>query len=97
MFSYWLRLQHETVNPLLKEAFHHARNRSQFFDVLNNDETIRMHSSSNTSSQQPIKNARSSKKKQLKNAPEKNLHIIKSNSTSNWKTISELSEIQHME
>ena len=37
---------------------------SQFFDVLNNDETIRMHSTSNTSSQQLIKNARSSIKKQ---------------------------------
>ena len=22
IFSYWLRLQHQTVNPLLKEAFH---------------------------------------------------------------------------
>ena len=65
-FSYWLRLQHETVNPLLKEAFHHARNHSQFFDILNNDETIRMHSTSNTSGQQPFKNARSSIKKQLK-------------------------------
>ena len=31
IFSYWLRLQHETVNPLLKEAFHHARNHNQFF------------------------------------------------------------------
>ena len=67
IFSYWLRLQHETVNPLLKEAFHHARNHSKVFDVLNNDETIRMHSTSNTSSQQPIKKARSSIKKQLKN------------------------------
>ena len=57
IFSYWLRLQHETVNPLLKEAFHHARNHSKVFDVLNNDETIRMHSTSNTSSQQPIKKA----------------------------------------
>ena len=66
MFSYWLRLLHKTVTPLLKEAFHHARNHSQFFDVLNNDETIRMHSMSNTSSQQHIKNARSSIKKQLK-------------------------------
>ena len=66
IFSYWLRLQHETVNPLLKEAFHHARNHSQFFDVLDNDETIRMHFTSNISSQQPIKNARSSIKKQLK-------------------------------
>ena len=44
IFSYWLKLQHETVNPLLEEAFHHARNHSQFFDVLNNDETIRIHS-----------------------------------------------------
>ena len=35
IFSYWFRLQHETVNPLLKEAFHHARNHNQFFDVLN--------------------------------------------------------------
>ena len=34
IFSYWLRLQHKTVNPLLKEAFQHARNHSQFFDVL---------------------------------------------------------------
>ena len=66
IFSYWLRLQHETVNPLWKEAFHHARNHSQFFYVLNNDDTIRMHSTSNTSSQQPVKNARSSIKKQLK-------------------------------
>ena len=66
IFSYWLTLQHETANPLLEEAFHHARNHSQFFDVLNNDETKRMHSTSNTSSQQPIKNARSSIKKQLK-------------------------------
>ena len=40
IFSYWLRLQHKTVYPLLKEAFHHASNHSQFFDVLNNDETI---------------------------------------------------------
>ena len=46
IFSYWLRLQHETVNPLLVEAFHHVRNHSLFFDVLNNDETIRMHSTS---------------------------------------------------
>ena len=50
IFSYWLRLQHKTVNPLLKEAFHHSKSHSQFFDVLNNDETIRMHSTSNTSS-----------------------------------------------
>ena len=66
IFSYSLRLQHKTVNPLLKEAFHHSKSHSQFFDVLNNDETIRMHSTSNTSSQQLIKNARSSIKKQLK-------------------------------
>ena len=66
IFSYWLRLQDKTVNPLLKEAFHHAKNHSQFFDVLNNDETIRMHFTSNTSSQQHIRNARSSIKKQLK-------------------------------
>ena len=66
IFSYWLRLQHKTANPLLKEAFHHARNHSQFFDVLNKDETIRMHSTSNIASQQHIKNARSSIKKQLK-------------------------------
>ena len=33
---------------------------------LNNDETVRMYSTSNTSSQQPIKNARSSITKQLK-------------------------------
>ena len=39
---------------------------SFIFDVLNSDETIRMHSTSNTSSQQHIKNARSSIKKQLK-------------------------------
>ena len=112
IFSYWLRLQHGTVNPLLKEAFHHARNHSQFFDVLNNDETIRMHSTSNTSSQQPVKNARSSIKKQLKKdyirnwlkarnntseCSERNLHIKKSNTTTNWKTISELSETQHIE
>ena len=66
IFSYWLRLQQKTVNPLLKEAFHHVKSHSQFFDVLNNDETIRMYSTSNTSSQQLIKNARSSIKKQLK-------------------------------
>ena len=35
IFSYWLRLQHKTVNPLLKEAFHHPKNHSQFFDILN--------------------------------------------------------------
>ena len=40
IFSYSFRLQHKTVNPLLKEAFHHAKSHSQFFDVLNNDETI---------------------------------------------------------
>ena len=69
IFIYWLRLKHKTVNPLLKEAFHHAKSHSQFFDALNNvnnDETVRMHSTSNTSSQQLIKNARSSIKKQLK-------------------------------
>ena len=68
IFSYWLRLQHKTANRnlLFKEAFHHARNHSQFFDVLNNDETIRMHSTSNIASQQHIKNARSSIKIQLK-------------------------------
>ena len=66
IFSYWLRLQHKTANPLLKEAFHQAKNQSQLFDVLNNDETIRMHSTSNITSQQHIKNARSSIKKQLK-------------------------------
>jgi len=54
IFSYWLRLQHKTINSLLKEAFHHARNHSQFFDVLNNNETIRMHFTSNTSSQQGL-------------------------------------------
>ena len=59
IFSCSLRLQHKTVNPLLKEEFHHAKSHSQFFDVLNNDETIRMHSTSNTSSQQHIKNAHS--------------------------------------
>ena len=49
IFSYWLRLQQKkTVNPLLKEAFHHAKSHSQFFDVLINDKTIRMHSTSNT-------------------------------------------------
>ena len=47
IFSYWLRLQHKTANPLLKEAFHQAKNQSQHFDVLNNDETIQMHSTSN--------------------------------------------------
>ena len=73
-----------------------------------------MHSTSNTSSQQLIKNARSSIKKQLKKdyirnwlnrrlattlpkAPERNLHIKKLNSTTNWKTISKLSETQHVE
>ena len=66
IFGYWLRLQHKTVNPLLKEAFHRAKNHSQFFDVLNNDETIRTHSTSNSLSQQHIKSACSSIKKQLK-------------------------------
>ena len=68
IYSYSLRLQHKTVNPLLKEAFHLAKSHSQFFDVLNNVETIRMHSTSNTSSQQHIKNAPSHIKKQLKKA-----------------------------
>ena len=82
------------------------------FDVLNNDETIRMHPTSNTSSQLHIKNARSSIKKQLKKdyirnwlkaattlpkALERNLQTKKSNSTTNWKTISKLSETQHIE
>ena len=66
IFSYWLRLQRKTANPLLKVAFHQAKNQSQFFRVLNNDETIRIHSASNIASQQHIKNARSSIKKQLK-------------------------------
>ena len=59
-------MQHKTANPLLKEAFHQAKNQSQHFDVLNNDETIQMHFTSNIASQQHIKSARSSIKKQLK-------------------------------
>ena len=78
-----------------------------WLDVLNNDETIRMHSTSNTSSQQHIKNARSSIKKQLKkdyirnwlkarnNTSEGSREKIthkEVNSSTNWKTISNLSE-----
>jgi len=31
IFSYWLKLQHKTVNPLLKEVFHHEKKSQPIF------------------------------------------------------------------
>ena len=43
LLCYWQRLEQKSDNPLLHEAFIYARNHSQFYDLLNSDETIQMH------------------------------------------------------
>ena len=53
-------------NPLLHEAFIYARNHSQFYDLLNSDETIQMYFKNEViKNQQCVKNTRSSIKQQL--------------------------------
>ena len=43
LLCYWQKLEQKSDNPLLNEAFIYARNHSQFYDLLNSDETIQMH------------------------------------------------------
>ena len=43
LLRYWQRLEQKTDNPLLNEAFIYARNHSQFYALLNSNETIQMH------------------------------------------------------
>ena len=43
LLCYWQRLEQKSDNALLNEAFFYARNHSQFYDLLNSDETIQMH------------------------------------------------------
>ena len=81
IFSYWQRLQHKTDNLLLNEAFCYARRHSQFFDVLNSDQLIRMPSTRNIVNRQHIKNARSSFKKQLRKNYVQNWLKTRSNSS----------------
>ena len=66
LFCYWQRLKHKTNNPLLNEAFLYAKNRGAFFDILNSDETLQIHSAQEILTQQHIKNACSRIKQQLR-------------------------------
>ena len=66
LLCYWQRLEQKSDNPLLHEAFIYARNHSQFYDLLNSDETIQMHYKIEViKNRQCVKNTRSSIKQQL--------------------------------
>ena len=43
LLCYWQRLEQKSDNPLLNEAFIYARNHSQFYGLLNSDETIQIY------------------------------------------------------
>ena len=57
LFCYWQRLK-QTNNPVLYKAFLCGKNHSPFFNILNNDETIRNYSEHEVSTQQQTRNAR---------------------------------------
>ena len=66
LLCYWQRLEQKSDNPLLHETFIYARNHSQFYDLLNSNETIQMHYKNEViKKQQCVKNTRSSIKQQL--------------------------------
>ena len=66
LLCYWQRLEQKSDNPLLNEAFIYARNHSQFYDLLNSDETIQIHYKNEViKNQQCVKDTRSSIKQQL--------------------------------
>ena len=66
LLCYWQRLEQKSDNPLLHETFIYARNHSQFYDLLNSNETIQMHYKNEViKKQQCVKNTRSSIKEQL--------------------------------
>ena len=112
IFSYWLRLQHETVNPLLKKHFITQEITANFlmYQIMTKqcECTLQAIHQANSLSRMLVLPQRNSLKRTafeigwrlaatLPNAPERNLHIKKSDTTTNWKTISELSETQHIE
>ena len=62
----WQRLEQKSDNPLLNETFIYARNLSQFYGLLDSDETIEMHYKNEViKNQQCVKDTRSSIKQQL--------------------------------
>ena len=66
LLCYWQKLEQKSDNPLLNEAFIYARNHSQFYDLLNSDETIQVHYKNEViKNQQCVKSTRSSIKQQL--------------------------------
>ena len=66
LLCYWQKLEQKSDNPLLNEAFIYARNHSQFYDLLNSDETIQIHYKNEViKNQQCIRYTPSSIKQQL--------------------------------
>ena len=66
LLCYWQKLEQKSDNPLLNEAFIYARNHSQFYDLLNSDETMQVHYKNEViKNQQCVKSTRSSIKQQL--------------------------------
>ena len=66
LLCYWQRLEQKSDNLLLNEAFIYARNHSQFYDLLNSDETIQVHYKNEViKNEQCVKSTRSSIKQQL--------------------------------